>query len=130
MASKKIGNAAAAEACGVPEFDLLAGGVDRQNNSTSESTQAASSITVTVRGPGGPKGRPRFTRTRFVYGPTATRKYETHGRLAAQLVMGDRAPLGGPSQDPGPTTLPADPPQPPDRRPPATSIATRCCGIG
>ena len=34
MASK-IGNAAATEARGVPEFDLLAGGVDRENNSTS-----------------------------------------------------------------------------------------------
>jgi Holliday junction resolvase RusA-like endonuclease len=93
--SSKNGNAAAAEARGIPEFDLLASGVDRENNSTSESTQAASSITVPVRGPAAPKRRPRFTRTGFIYSPAKTRKYEAHGRLAAQLVMGDRPPLSG-----------------------------------
>ena len=70
MASKN-GNAAADEARGVLEFDLLASGVDRENNSTSESTQAASSTTVTVRGPAAPKGRPRFRQTGF---DTARRK--------------------------------------------------------
>ena len=95
MASK-IGNAAATEARGVPEFDLLAGRVDRENNSTSELTQAASSITVTVRGPAAPKGRPRFTRAGFAYTPAKTRKYEAHGRLAAQVVMGDKPPFAGP----------------------------------
>ncbi len=64
MASK-IGNAAAAEARGVPEFDLLASGVDREKNSTSESTQAASSITVTVRGPAAPKRAPPPHADRF-----------------------------------------------------------------
>jgi Holliday junction resolvase RusA-like endonuclease len=92
----KIGNAAAAEARGVPEFDLLASGVDRENNSTLESTQAASLITVTVRGPAVPKGRPRFTRTGFAYSPAKTRKYEAHGRLAAQFAMGDKSPFAGP----------------------------------
>ena len=87
MASK-IGNAAAVEARGVPEFDLLAGGVDRENNSTSESTQAASSITVTVRGPAAPKGRPRFTRTGFVYSPAKTRKYEAHGPSGRSACYG------------------------------------------
>lgn len=95
MASK-IGNAAAAEARGVPEFDLPASGVDRENNSTSELTQAASSITVKVRGPAVPRGRPRFTRTVFAYSPAETRKYNAHGCLAAQLVVGDRPPLSGP----------------------------------
>jgi len=95
MASK-IGNAAADEARGVAEFDLLASRVDREINSASESTQAASSITETVRGPAAPKGRPRFTRTGFVYSPAKTRKYEAHGRLAAQLGMGDKPPFAGP----------------------------------
>ena len=39
MASQK-GNAAAAEARGVPEFNLLGGTVDRENSLTSASTQA------------------------------------------------------------------------------------------
>ena len=85
MASKN-GNAAADEARGALEFDLLASGVDRENNSKSELTQAASSITVTVRGPAAPKG--------FVYSPAKTRKYEAHGRLAAQLAMGDKPATG------------------------------------
>jgi Holliday junction resolvase RusA-like endonuclease len=42
------------------------------------------------------KGRPRFTRKGFSYTPAATRKYEAHGRLAAQEAMGDRPPITGP----------------------------------
>jgi Holliday junction resolvase RusA-like endonuclease len=50
-------------------------------------------ITVTVNGEVVAKGRPRMTRKGFIYTPAATRKYEAHARLAAQLAMGDRVPL-------------------------------------
>jgi Holliday junction resolvase RusA-like endonuclease len=42
------------------------------------------------------KGRARFTRAGFAYTPAKTRKYEAHGRLAAQLAMGNRPPITGP----------------------------------
>ena len=45
MASQN-GNAAAAEARGVPEFDLLGGAIDRESNSARAQAQA-DSITVT-----------------------------------------------------------------------------------
>jgi hypothetical protein len=46
------------------------------------------------------KARPRVTRRGIAYTPAHTRKYEAHGRLAAQLAMGDRVrwevvPRGG-----------------------------------
>ena len=91
MASQN-GNAAAAEARGAPELDLLARGVNRENNLISGSGQAAP-VTITIRGPAVAKGRPRFTRKGFAYSPAKTRKYEAHGRLAAQLAMDDRPPL-------------------------------------
>jgi Holliday junction resolvase RusA-like endonuclease len=94
MASQN-GDAAAAEARGVPELDLLARGVNRENNLISGSGQAAP-VTITIRGPAVAKGRPRFTRKGFAYTPAATRKYDAHGRLAAQLAMGDQPPLNGP----------------------------------
>lgn len=94
MASKN-GNAAAAEARGVPEFDLLDSGVGREINSALAPAQA-NSITVTVRGAAVAKGRARFTRTGFAYTPAKTRQYEAHGRLAAQLAMGERPPLTAP----------------------------------
>jgi Holliday junction resolvase RusA-like endonuclease len=94
MASQN-GDAAAAEARGVPELDLLARGVNQENNLISGSGQAAP-VTITIRGPAVAKGRPRFTRKGFAYTPAATRKYEAHGRLAAQLAMGDQPPLNGP----------------------------------
>jgi Holliday junction resolvase RusA-like endonuclease len=50
-------------------------------------------VTITVNGEVVAKGRPRMTRRGFVYTPATTRKYEAHARLAAQLAMGDRAPL-------------------------------------
>jgi Holliday junction resolvase RusA-like endonuclease len=53
-------------------------------------------ITVIVSGEAVAKGRPRMTRRGFAYTPAATRKYEAHARLAAQLAMGDQAPLRGP----------------------------------
>ncbi|HVI66770.1 MAG TPA: RusA family crossover junction endodeoxyribonuclease [Bradyrhizobium sp.] len=50
-------------------------------------------VTITINGEVVAKGRTRMTRRGFVYTPTATRKYEAHARLAAQVAMGDRAPL-------------------------------------
>jgi Holliday junction resolvase RusA-like endonuclease len=35
----------------------------------------------------------RATRKGFVYTPAHVRKYEAHGRLAAQLAIGDRPPI-------------------------------------
>jgi Holliday junction resolvase RusA-like endonuclease len=49
-----------------------------------------------VCGPAAAKGRPRFTRSGFAYTPAKTRKYEAHGRLAAQLAMNDRPALSDP----------------------------------
>src|SRR6478735_7231382 len=93
--SSKNGNAAAAEAHGVPEFDLLGGTINWENTSAHAPAQAAP-ITVIIRGPAVAKGRPRFTRKGFAYSPAKTRKYEAHGRLAAQVAMGDRPPLASP----------------------------------
>ena len=53
-------------------------------------------ITVVIAGPPVAKARPRATRRGFVYTPAHTRKFEAHGRLAAQLAMGDRRPIEGP----------------------------------
>ncbi len=50
-------------------------------------------ITVIVSGEAVAKGRPRMTKRGFAYTPAATRKYEAHARLAAQLAMGDQLPL-------------------------------------
>jgi Holliday junction resolvase RusA-like endonuclease len=57
---------------------------------------AQASVTITVRGAAVAKGRARFTRTGFAYTPAKTRQYEAHGRLAAQIAMGERPPLTGP----------------------------------
>jgi Holliday junction resolvase RusA-like endonuclease len=54
------------------------------------------SVTITIGGPPTAKGRPRVTRKGFAYTPAATRKYEAHGRLAAQQVMDGRPPLAVP----------------------------------
>jgi Holliday junction resolvase RusA-like endonuclease len=53
-------------------------------------------VTIVIGGDPVAKGRPRFTRKGFSYTPAATRKYEAHGRLAAQEAMGDRPPIAGP----------------------------------
>jgi Holliday junction resolvase RusA-like endonuclease len=50
-------------------------------------------ITIIIGGDPVAKGRPRFTRRGISYTPAATRKYEAHGRLAAQEAMGDRPPI-------------------------------------
>ena len=54
MASKN-GKAAADEARGAPEFDLLASGINRENKSASTLAQATP-IVVTIRGPAVAKG--------------------------------------------------------------------------
>jgi Holliday junction resolvase RusA-like endonuclease len=53
-------------------------------------------VTVIVAGIPVAKGRPRITRRGIAYTPAATRKYEAHGRLAAQEAMGDRQPIACP----------------------------------
>jgi Holliday junction resolvase RusA-like endonuclease len=55
-------------------------------------------ITIVIGGEPVAKGRPRMTRKGFVYTPAATRKYEAHGRLAAQLAMNGRPPINVPVQ--------------------------------
>jgi Holliday junction resolvase RusA-like endonuclease len=68
------------------------------NFSISQQTVAGNSspITVIIQGEPVAKARPRATRRGFVYTPAATRKYGAHGRLAAQLAMGDRPPIEAP----------------------------------
>jgi Holliday junction resolvase RusA-like endonuclease len=52
--------------------------------------------TVVIAGPPVAKARPRATRRGFVYTPAHTRKYEAHGRLAAQMAMDGRPPIDVP----------------------------------
>ena len=53
----------------------------------------AAPVTIVIAGEPVAKARPRFTRRRIAYTPAHVRKYEAHGRLAAQLAMGDRPPI-------------------------------------
>jgi len=53
----------------------------------------AAPITVVIAGAPVAKARPRFTRRSIAYTPAHVRKYEAHGRLAAQLAMGERPPI-------------------------------------
>src|SRR5262245_583691 len=53
-------------------------------------------VTIVIGGEPVAKGRPRMTRRGFAYTPAATRKFESHGRLAAQLVMDGRPPISAP----------------------------------
>jgi Holliday junction resolvase RusA-like endonuclease len=53
-------------------------------------------ITIIIGGEPVAKGRPRMTRRGFAYTPAATRKYEAHGRLAAQQAMDGRPPIAVP----------------------------------
>lgn len=55
-------------------------------------------VTIIIDGPAVAKGRPRMTRKGFAYTPAATRKYEAHGRLAAQLAMDGRPPIDAPAR--------------------------------
>ena len=53
-------------------------------------------VTITIGGEPVAKARARVTRRGFVYTPAATRKYEAHGRLAAQVAMNGRPPINVP----------------------------------
>jgi Endodeoxyribonuclease RusA len=53
-------------------------------------------VTIIIGGEPTAKGRPRMTRRGIAYTPAATRKYEAHGRLAAQLAMDGRPPISVP----------------------------------
>ena len=54
-------------------------------------------VTITIRGEPVAKGRPRFVRkTGIAFTPSHARKYEAHGRLAAQLAMNGKPPLAVP----------------------------------
>jgi Holliday junction resolvase RusA-like endonuclease len=50
-------------------------------------------IIVIISGEPVAKGRPRMTRRGFAYTPAKTRKFEAHGRLAAQMAMNGRPPI-------------------------------------
>jgi Holliday junction resolvase RusA-like endonuclease len=54
-------------------------------------------VTVIVTGAPVAKGRPRFVRkTGIAFTPSHVRKYEAHGRLAAQMAMDGRPPIEAP----------------------------------
>jgi Holliday junction resolvase RusA-like endonuclease len=53
-------------------------------------------VTIIIGGPAVAKGRARITRKGFAYTPAKTRKYEAHGRLAAQEAMDGRPPIAVP----------------------------------
>jgi len=53
-------------------------------------------VTVIINGEPVAKGRPRMTQSGFVYTPAATRKFEAHGRLSAQLAIDGRPPIERP----------------------------------
>jgi Holliday junction resolvase RusA-like endonuclease len=53
-------------------------------------------VTIVIGGPPTAKGRPRMTRRGFAYTPAKTRKYEAHGRLAAQQAMNGQPPIAVP----------------------------------
>src|SRR5262245_1839831 len=58
----------------------------------------SSSATVVIAGEPVAKARPRATRRGFVYTPAHVRKYEAHGRLAAQQAMDGRPPITVPAR--------------------------------
>ena len=55
-------------------------------------------VTVLIAGEPVAKARPRATRRGFVYTPAHVRKYEAHGRLAAQQAMDGRPPMAVPAR--------------------------------
>jgi hypothetical protein len=55
-----------------------------------------SAITIIIGGEPVAKGRARVTRRGFVYTPAKTRRFEAHGRLAAQFAMDGRPPITAP----------------------------------
>jgi Holliday junction resolvase RusA-like endonuclease len=53
-------------------------------------------VTIVIAGEPVAKARPRLARRGIAFTPAHTRKYEAHGRLAAQLAMGYRPPIEAP----------------------------------
>jgi Holliday junction resolvase RusA-like endonuclease len=53
-------------------------------------------VTIIIGGAAVAKGRPRMTRKGHIYTPAKTRRYEAHGRLAAQQAMDGRPPIAVP----------------------------------
>jgi Holliday junction resolvase RusA-like endonuclease len=86
---KTVKAPAAATAQGLRKSVLNSNG--SENKDFADTTQAP--VTVIVSGAPVAKGRPRMTRRGFVYTPSSTRKFEAHGRLAAQLAMNGRPPI-------------------------------------
>jgi Holliday junction resolvase RusA-like endonuclease len=70
--------------------DRLASEIASETKAFADANQA---VTIVIGGPPTAKGRPRITRRGFAYTPAATRKYEAHGRLAAQQAMNGRPPI-------------------------------------
>jgi Holliday junction resolvase RusA-like endonuclease len=54
------------------------------------------SVTIVIGGEPVAKARPRATRRGSIYTPAHSRKFEAHGRLAAQQAMDGRPPIAGP----------------------------------
>jgi Holliday junction resolvase RusA-like endonuclease len=63
---------------------------------TADAIVSGGAVTIVIGGPPTAKGRPRTTRRGFVYTPAKTRKFEAHGRLAAQQAMNGRPPIAVP----------------------------------
>jgi Holliday junction resolvase RusA-like endonuclease len=53
-------------------------------------------IAIIIDGQPVAKGRARIARNGIAYTPAKTRAFESHGRMAAQIVMDGREPLAGP----------------------------------
>ena len=68
----------------------------RSRNPLSGAVAGNGAVTIVIAGPPTAKGRPRMTRKGFAYTPAATRKYEAHGRLAAQQAMDGRPSITAP----------------------------------
>jgi Holliday junction resolvase RusA-like endonuclease len=75
-------------------------GVEQQPSSSAiaetEQGDRRDPVTVIISGDPVAKARPRMTRRGFVYTPAATRKFEAHSRLAAQMAMDGRPPIEAP----------------------------------
>ena len=67
-----------------------------QSRAAHNSDGDLSPVTVIINGEPVAKGRPRMTRRGIAYTPAATRKFEAHGRLGAQMAMDGRPPIEAP----------------------------------
>jgi Holliday junction resolvase RusA-like endonuclease len=70
--------------------------IDPNTSIDSGSAASATAVTIVIGGLPTAKGRPRVTRRGITYTPAKTRKYEAHGRLAAQQAMSGRPPISVP----------------------------------